>query len=95
MAKGEPSGRYFPEPFLASGDIAPERQLDDISAYLKKELENIAAAIDLARAGYVEFLNVAPTRPREGDVTGADGTNWNPGGGKGIYAYYNGTWNKL
>lgn len=43
----------------------------------------------------VVFLNGAPAKPREGMVVGADGTNWNPGGGKGVYAYYSGSWNKL
>jgi hypothetical protein len=36
------------------------------------------------------------TKVRDGDIRYADGSNWNPGGtGEGIYAYFNGTWNKL
>lgn len=38
---------------------------------------------------------VAPTKPRDGDVRFADGTNWNPGGGRGFYGFYGGAWNKL
>lgn len=25
----------------------------------------------------------------------ADGTDWNPGAGEGVYAFYSGVWNKL
>lgn len=35
------------------------------------------------------------TKPRDGDIRYADGSNWNPGGGEGIYAFFNETWNKL
>lgn len=37
----------------------------------------------------------APEKPREGDIRFADGTDWNPGAGKGIYAFYSAAWNKL
>jgi len=37
----------------------------------------------------------APNKPVDGQVEFADGTTWNPGGGKGIYAYYSSAWNKL
>lgn len=40
-------------------------------------------------------LNAAPARPREGMIAFADGTNWNPGSGQGIYAYHGGAWNLL
>jgi hypothetical protein len=44
----------------------------------------------------LEQTNVAPDKPRNGDIRYADGTNWNPGGtGEGIYAYTNGAWAKL
>jgi len=38
---------------------------------------------------------VAPDKPQDGQTYYADGTNWNPGSGEGIYTYYNSTWNKL
>ncbi|MBN1600654.1 MAG: hypothetical protein JW915_03545 [Chitinispirillaceae bacterium] len=37
----------------------------------------------------------APSPLVDGMIAYANGTNWNPGSGKGIYAYYNSTWNKL
>ncbi len=39
--------------------------------------------------------NVEPTKPRTGMIVLADGTNWDPGSGQGVYAYYNGAWRKL
>lgn len=40
-------------------------------------------------------LAVAPTKPREGWLSFADGTNWNPGAGAGVYEYRAGAWVKL
>lgn len=37
----------------------------------------------------------APARPREGAIANADGTNWNPGGGAGLYQYLSSAWVKL
>lgn len=82
MAKGDPSGRYVAQQVYTFEDV-------------NRELMRIAAAFEIARAGSVEFLNVEPVRLREGMVAGADGTNWNPGSGQGVYVYYNSAWNKL
>jgi len=38
----------------------------------------------------------APPKPRAGMVANANGTNWNPGGGAGLYQFTaGGTWAKL
>lgn len=37
-------------------------------------------------------LNVAPDKPRQGQVAYADGTNWNPGNGAGLYQYTGSAW---
>lgn len=39
--------------------------------------------------------NAAPARPQDGMVCYADGTNWNPGAGQGVYVYRGGAWNLL
>ncbi len=39
--------------------------------------------------------NAAPAKPFSGMTVYADGTNWNPGGGEGVYTYYAGAWNRL
>lgn len=79
--------RYTPE--------NPPVDAKDLQNYLYRELSRVGAVMELAVARNVEFLAKAPAKPREGMVTGADGTNWNPGAGKGVYAYYNSVWNKL
>lgn len=61
------------------------------------ELQRIA---ELARKPDVEAvflakLNAAPAKYKDGMVVYADGTNWNPGGGEGVYCRYGGAWNKL
>lgn len=80
--------QYTPNPF-------PENK-DDIPTYLQRELTSIQLAITALVEGHLDKSHSAPTKPREGDIRLADGTNWNPGGGgQGVYCYYNSTWNRL
>jgi hypothetical protein len=73
----------------------PPVEVEQLSNYVYQELTRLSGIMELALARRVEFITVAPSKPREGMVLGADGTHWNPGAGKGIYGYYSGTWNKL
>lgn len=71
------------------------RNVNDLVRFLEDELQNLRFAINALEAGHLDKTNVAPTKPAEGDIRFADGTNWNPGLGKGIY-YYNGTaWTRI
>lgn len=75
---------------------SPPSDLPDVlQTYLSEELNRISSTLQIALARNVEFLSVAPKRPREGLVAGADGVNWNPGSGKGVYAYYTSAWHYL
>lgn len=66
-----------------------------MQAFLREELNKMAAAINALAAGHLDKQTVAPAKPRDGDIRYADGTAWNPGAGAGIY-YFNGTvWTKL
>jgi|TARA_R100000541_G_scaffold55834_1_gene64925 hypothetical protein len=69
----------------------------DIPAYLQSELDRIADVISNIADGHFDTTNVAPPKPRAGDVRYADGTNFNPGsGGEGLYIYLSsGAWSKL
>ena len=40
-------------------------------------------------------LHVAIAKPRDGMVVFADGTDWNPGSGRGYYGYYSAAWHFL
>lgn len=38
----------------------------------------------------LRVLNAEPKKPRKGIIVYADGTNWNPGSGEGVYVYKSG-----
>lgn len=63
--------------------------------WLYDELQRIASEMYRPTASTYETLHVAPERPQEGMVATADGTDWNPGAGAGIYQYRAGAWNRL
>ena len=50
----------------------------------------MSATINNIADGHFDVSNAAPDKPRTGDIRYADGTDWNPGSGEGIY-FYNGT----
>ena len=69
---------------------------ENLSDYLFHELNRLSDVLFNLDVMRLEETNVAPAKPRNGDIRYADGTNWNPGGtGEGIYAYTNGAWAKL
>lgn len=74
----------------------PPQDAGSLPAYLSRELAAIADALGgrMDRLSLVP-LSVAPKKPRAGDVVFADGANWNPGGGAGVYAFSGAAWVKL
>jgi len=42
-----------------------------------------------------DTLHAAPSKIKVGDVVYADGTDWNPGSGEGLYVYKSGGWSLL
>lgn len=77
-------------PNLGTVSYAPgEPPIDpaQLQRFLRDELQVISAAISALAAGHLDKQNVAPAKPRDGDVRYADGTNWNPGAGVGIYYF--------
>ena len=65
--------------------------------FISDELSKISFAIDQVSMGHLDVQNVAPDKPRQGDLRYADGSNWNPSaGGEGIYFFTAaGAWVKL
>lgn len=80
---------YVPRPMKGS------EELEELRKYVEDEL--LAISRDLSETVALELrpIYAAPTRPREGMIVFADGTSWNPGGGKGAYQYLSGAWVKL
>ena len=75
-----------------AGNVA---SVEALYAWIYRELQAIEQsfyALDLIQ---LAEQNVAPTKPRTGMTMLADGTNWNPGSGAGVYTYYGGAWHKL
>lgn len=74
--------------------VTTEADATTVLGYVYSELREVAASLQgIAQGQYLPVLHVAPTKPREPQVVFADGTDWNPGSGKGLYVYYNSTWN--
>lgn len=85
-------------PSLATASYAPNlppSDPKDLQRYLALELASIAAAVQALALGHIDKSNVAPAKPRTGDIRLADGTDWNPGSGQGVYAYYGSSWHFL
>jgi hypothetical protein len=66
-----------------------------LQRFLRDELRKISAAIQLLALGHIDKTHVAPAKPRDGYIRLADGTNWNPGSGQGVYVYYGAAWHFL
>ena len=67
----------------------------ELIRFLEDELQRIRFAINAVDDGHLDKINVAPTKPVEGDIRYADGTNWNPGLGAGIYFYNGSAWTRI
>ena len=61
-----------------------------IENYLFQELQRISEVITPLADGDLRIRHVVPTKPRNG-LYYADGTDWNPGSGKGVYRFDEGT----
>lgn len=81
--------RYEPE-LLADPQNAAQ-----LAEFVQREFRRISIALAGALPSELQELHVAPVKLRNFMIVAADGTDWDPGAGQGVYAYYNGTWNKL
>ena len=70
-------------------------RIDDLANYIHGELHRISAAFGRVESIQLVELNEAPDKPRDGMIILADGTNFDPGSGQGMYGRINGAWVKL
>lgn len=65
------------------------QSFDDLNEYLLDLERRIEEAFKVGEFQSINLdpLSVAPDKPRAGDLINADGTNYNPGSGAGIYLY--------
>lgn len=85
-ARGDRPYRYIPSPVPT-----------DISLHILEFLrEEFVKVYEGQRSIYqLPIITVEPNKPREGLLVYADGTEWNPGSGKGVYVHNGTTWVKL
>jgi len=57
-----------------------------IERYVQEELQRLSEVIVPIEDGAMEIRHVAPEKPRNG-LFYADGTDWDPGSGKGVYRF--------
>lgn len=82
--------RWTPNPSPSSNE--------KLSEYLFHELNRLSDILFNISVMRLEQTNVEPEKPRDGEIRYADGTNWNPGSGQGIYVYIDDgspAWEKL
>lgn len=79
---------YTPDPIDAVKD------LQELLSYLVREQQKISAAMATIGTQQYPELSKEPSR-RSGTIAFADGTNWNPGSGRGFYAFFNNSWNPM
>lgn len=80
--------RYVPSDAPLSAPRALRR-------WLRSELGRVAAAFVGVDSVTLSVRSAAPARIEDGMVVYADGANWNPGAGAGVYAREAGAWVKL
>lgn len=83
--------RYVPGVFPVGGSD----EIQALKRFLREELVRVHAALEIVSDGYLEVTTAAPSKPRNGMLRRADGTNWNPGSGQGVYCYYASAWHFL
>lgn len=70
----------------------PPQKVEELPAYLDRELRRISTAIEILASGYLEKTFVEPDKKAEGMLRYADGTDWNPGSGAGVYQFRGSSW---
>lgn len=69
--------------------------VDELRRVLEVELDRLVQSVPELEEIILSPLHRAPDKPRDGMVVYADGTDWNPGSGQGLYERRGGAWVKL
>lgn len=83
---GNPLDIYVPSAMPGDDSV------DSLKKYLEDELAAISEHLMETTALDLRPVNAAPKRPRDGMIVYADGTQWNPGAGAGLYVRKAGAW---
>ena len=66
-----------------------------LQRFLREELVKLKAAIDAVAEGFAPVVYAPPAKPRAGMIRNADGTQWYPGSGEGLYRFDGVVWKLL
>lgn len=91
MNRGSAPYKYYPGPLPVS--ITQPNFLNSLLRFLRDEFSSVARGQE--NIWYMPVLNEEPAKLSEGLLAYADGTNWDPGSGKGVYVYEGASWVKL
>ena len=74
--------------------IPAEVPIEYDQQFFAEELRRISGQLQVMELPYILLVpqNVVPVKLYDGVVAHADGTNWNPGHGAGLYEYHGGAW---
>ncbi len=80
---------YVPRPVTQS--------IEELPSWLTQETTTIAQVLAAFEPNLLYIREVArpPAKPRNGQLVYADGTLWDPGGGRGLYYYKGDAWKRL
>ena len=70
--------------------------VNDLRGWVSNELIRVGLSISTeSQTTTIPVITSAPAKPQIGQVVFADGTNWNPNNGRGLYYYDTGGWVKI
>ena len=77
---------FFPSPTSASN-------VPELRTWITNELFRLGNNFTIeSQKTTVSVLYASPERPQTGQIVFADGSDWNPGSGRGLYYYDTNTW---
>ena len=77
---------YHPTPISDDPHVATQQIYEEF-VKVAEALRHLAV-----ESIWIPLLHVEPDKKEEGLIAGADGTDWNPGSGAGIYQWRSGAW---
>ena len=82
---------------FAPGDPGNITQVAELLRYVQDLEQRLAAALNALAAMKLERQYAPPDKPRDGALYLADGVEWDPGSGRGVYCYdeVNNAYNQL
>ncbi len=80
-------------PYRAQEVRVSNEELLDLTEQINREFDQVERT--LGDNLFLPQNNAEPAKPRDGQTAYADGTNWDPGDGEGLYIYFNAQWNKM